>query len=151
MIFTQSNRLEPKFTCHLFPSDVDMYRLVAIETIKEKSKWAWNTLNGRHPITYCLSIFSIPIIQMMLTIAQILNDGNFYLLSKCCRIMGTTILIAHTKFELLTWPVPKLCPSRSYIPKQFQKKPKIGSKSWIDSTDCNHDVLEFSDSCTSNP
>ena len=47
--------------------------------------------------------------------------------------------------------VPKLCPSRSNISKQFQTKPKIAWKIEIESTTCNHRIFGFSKNWSENP
>jgi len=47
--------------------------------------------------------------------------------------------------------VPKLCPSRSNISKQFQTKPKVSWKIGIESTGCNYNIFEFSKIWSENP
>jgi hypothetical protein len=47
--------------------------------------------------------------------------------------------------------VPKLCPSWSNISNQFQAKPKIRSKTGIESAACNYEIFEFSKIWSENP
>ena len=47
--------------------------------------------------------------------------------------------------------VPKLCPSRSNISKQFQTKPKVPKEFSIESNAYNHKILEFSKNWSENP
>jgi hypothetical protein len=47
--------------------------------------------------------------------------------------------------------VPKLCPSRSNISKQFQTKPKVSWKIGIELTACNYSIFRFSKVWSENP
>ena len=49
------------------------------------------------------------------------------------------------------WTVPKLCPSRSNISKDFQTRPKGSRKRGEESTAWNHNIFEFSKRWSENP
>jgi hypothetical protein len=48
VILAEVNRLQPKFAKQFIPLNMDMFRLAAIEAVKEESIRAWNILDAPH-------------------------------------------------------------------------------------------------------